>query len=427
MANKAEILAAISTSGSPVSPGEVAKLLHLESSAQLGPQIERLEKQGLIVRDENRNASLTDEGRAEIDRLQNLVPGSLPTEEEAGATEYQQFYNIGLTLGVDRNLSGLTARHVWNGGKYDDLEWVWKGMKEMQIRPDLATRWFNSWRSQLGQGMPPQVAAQIAGRSSSEEPEDKGEKGEKGDRKGFSYIIDNGWPVFVGEGLGDMIYGDAVRLCEVRAVRGRPPAAAEGAAAPPQTPGSLAEDMVKFLRAAQEMGGGQKGKSYVVSENEEGGVEVKEIEGNEPVVVPAKAAPVGAPVNYLLRENGEVDVLEPGRPVVIRQEAPNPPPEREKTFFLDEKGEVSELKPGQPVVIYRDRQVAGDNRPVIQMKSPDGSPFTLDLATFFHLEDHKAEMARKQESHEVKISVAKGVKDIVEKFGKAAARLEEDE
>jgi hypothetical protein len=269
------------------------------------------------------------------------------------------------------------------------------------------------------------VAAQIAGKANSEEPE---AKGDKDGRKGFSYIIENGLPVFVGNDMGDLKYDDAIRLCEVRAVRGRPPAGAPPASGSPETMGSLAEDMVKVLRAAQEMGGGQRGKSYMVRENEEGAVEVNEIAGDEPVVVPSRT-PARPPTSYLLRENGEVEELEPGRPLVIRQEAARPSPEREKTFFLDEHGQVSELKPGQPVVIYRDRVPRGesDSRPVIQMKSPDGSPFTLDLATYFQLEDHKAKNEREKDSHEVKMEVAKGVKDVVEKFGRAAARLYEED
>ncbi len=240
----------------------------------------------------------------------------------------------------------------------------------------------------------------------------------------MSHIIRDNSPVYVGEGTGDMDYKDAIRLCEVRAS-----AAARGAApaGQPQTPGSMADEMVKIFTAFKEvMGGDLKGKSYLIEQTEEG-AKVSEIEGNAPVVVPEARPSQPEPAkSWLINQQGEVQPLEPGKPMVIMQTAPPAPPVvLPKSYIYDRaSGEMKEIEPGQPIILGG----AGpqpSNSPVIQFQDPEGKPFTLDLGIYFKLEDHKAKIRREDESHNVKMEIASGVKDIVLKAGRAFARMED--
>jgi len=48
----------------------------------------------------------------------------------------------------------LTVDHIWRGGDPEDLKWVAKGLQQMGIRRDIASRLFHAWRSFLGKDLP---------------------------------------------------------------------------------------------------------------------------------------------------------------------------------------------------------------------------------------------------------------------------------
>ncbi|GAJ07277.1 unnamed protein product, partial [marine sediment metagenome] len=172
------------------------------------------------------------------------TPPGEATEESLKTTEYQQFVEMGKITGVvPLALIEQVATHIWRGGDYLDLDWVWKGLTEMGIRPDLARRWFHSWRSFLHQPIPSTLASEVGGtpRPGGEKAATKTEAIGKGKR---DYILgSNDTPINVGEGLGDLDYDDAVRLSTVRAA-----AQARGGATvqagQPGTPGSMADEVV---------------------------------------------------------------------------------------------------------------------------------------------------------------------------------------
>ena len=51
----------------------------------------------------------------------------------------------------------------------------------------------------------------------------------------------------------------------------------------------------------------------------------------------------------------------------------------------------------------------------------------LDISTFFRLEEHREKQRRDEESHQVKMDIAKTFKDALNKAGKALANMGEKE
>ncbi|GAI18473.1 unnamed protein product, partial [marine sediment metagenome] len=91
-----------------------------------------------------------------------VTPSGEATDESLKTTEYQQFIEFGKTTGVvPLALIEQTAKHVWSGGDFRDLSWVWHGLTQMGIRPDLAQRWWHSWRSFLRQPIPQELAESV--------------------------------------------------------------------------------------------------------------------------------------------------------------------------------------------------------------------------------------------------------------------------
>ena len=469
MADQLQLLEAVLQAGGPVRLGEIAKRVNSEA-ANIRTQIKRFVKHHQLAAtgEKDLDYSLTDAGRQKLEELRRekgrigpteplvgtapkptetpptpppttetpaaggpAVAEPLPSEEVAGTTEYPQFISICEIVGLDPKVAQLVARHTWLGGKWNDLDWVWKALMQMQVRPDLAQRIWHSWRSQLQQAIPTDLQELLgsgkpvtakAATSAAGEGEAAASAGLP--LKVMSHIIRDNTPVYVGEGLGDMDYKDATRLCEVRAAAA---ARSAPAASTAQTPGSMAEDLVKVVNAVRGIGGeAAPGTSYLIEQTPEG-AKVSEIEPGAPVVVERAQPPQPAEgKSWLINQQGEVVALEAGKPTVIMQAPPTAPAvEKSKSYVWDRStGEVKEVAPGEPIILGG-LGTQQSQTPVIQFNDPSGKPFTLDLSTYFKLEEHKAKIARDEESHEVKMEIAKGVKDIITKAGRAFARMED--
>jgi len=407
MAKNEEILRALAAESGPASLKRLADVMGLPSSAEIGAQLKRMESQGLVERNEAKEYLLTDQGRAKALEAESEEE----TEETLGVTEYQQFIKLGKTTGVTPyQLIKQTADHVWRGGDYRDLEWVAKAFQEMDIRSDLAKRWWHSWRSYLHQPVPASATPLFSSSSKEEPKEAKEETPPKGVR---SHILDaDDKPVYVGEGLGDLDYKDAIRIAEVRA------AAKARLNQPTQSVGSMGDEMVKVIRAIQETMPQSQSRSYIVKPSQDG-YQVEEVEEGKPLIVPSPANNNTASPSYLVNSDGEIQEIKPGQPIVIKQTPP--PASQAATHYLIDKstGEVKEVSGNQPVVIIREQAPQQSQAPMIQAVDPNGNPLVIDLATYFKLEEHKAKQRREEESHEVKMEISKGFKDLITKAATA--------
>ncbi len=366
---------------------------------------------------------LTEEGRKKIMEeavLRDItgVSGAPETADQAVATtEYKQFERLGALSGcVPAALIKQTADYVFEGGDYKDMKWVAQAMQELGIQTDVRSRWWHCWRGKMRQAIPSDLPAEfLSGESKT------GEKKEtKGKRDYIMSEDDN--PTYAGEGLGDLDHDEAFELAKIRAgaaVRRRD-------VSPPAGAVSQIEEVGKAFQTFKEtMGEKAAGKSYVIKPGEKG-CQVEEVDTSKPVLIPQTGGAKPG-TSYYVDSDGTVKELLPGQPVVIIKEPPKAAAPSSTHYLIDQRtGEVKEVAPGQPVVIIRESTPVSQLTP-IQVTDKDGKPMVLDLATFIKLEEHRDKQHREEESHETKMEIAKGFKDLLNKAGKALSHIAEEE
>lgn len=424
MASKEQIFGVLAGASGPMSRVELEDKVG-EKYQRFQSQLDRWVKQEFLKDTGDHHYILTDTGREEalrkgefkdIDEEPGLQEEREGTQESLATTEYQQFLRLGKRVGVVPNsLIKVTADHVWTGD-FRDMEWVAQALMEMGIRQDERNRWFNGWRGLMKQPRPAHMPPEFSS-SETKKSEEKKEGAGKRD-----YILSEGDnPTYAGDGLGDLDYKDALELSKIRATRGK----SDGR---PPTAGSMAEDVAKIFSAFKEvMGDRAVGKSYIVKPGPDGAGLVEEIEPGKPLLIPQPGGARPSP-SYLVDNDGSVKELQPGQPVVIVKEAPKPIVTSGTHYLIDQRtGEVKEVAPGQPVVIIRESAPALSQSTPIQVTDKDGRPMVLDLSTFIKLEEHKEKQRQNEESHQVKMDIAKTFKDMLHKAGTALSHMVEEE
>ena len=428
MASKEEILGILAGETGPMNRTVLGKRLGLPTS-DFQNQLDRLEKQGLVGKNEQNEYTLTEAGRqfalAQPPPPPDETPPGEPTDESLKTTEYQQFIEMGKTTGVvPLALIEQTTKHIWRGGDFRDLTWVWKGLTEMGIRPDLAQRWFHSWRSYLRQAIPPELAASVGAPQPSAEKGAAKEVVGKGKR---DYILGpNDSPLYVGEGVGDLDYEDAVRLSTVRAAAQARGVNLTGQQGQPATPGSMADEMTKVFNAVTAFLGPQsKGKSYLVKPGEEGYV-VEEVEEGKPTVIATPGRDnINPSPSFLIDGEGNVTEAPPGRPIVIKQAAlanPSPPG---KTYLVRQTAEgmvTEEYEAGKPIIINAAPLSPGSNIPPMlpfpvigedgqPVYDKDGKPVYANIEPMMKWMGFQSEQKRADERHDALMGLVKTVRE----------------
>jgi len=189
-----------------ISAAELAKKAGIPNTEAVRTQLGRLAREDLVGKDAQGEWTLAEPGREYLNQL---------TEETAGTSEYEIFMSLGRRIGVTGDLIRVVAEHVWSGGDYEDVDWVWKALGEMDIRADQRKRWWNAWRSHLGKAIPPNLKEEMGGKG-----EEVGQA-VSAKRPPNDYILIDDEPVRVGEGLGDYSLQDAKDILAVRAIKSR--------------------------------------------------------------------------------------------------------------------------------------------------------------------------------------------------------------
>jgi len=432
MATKKQILGVLAGASAPMARDKIGEAVG-ENYRKFQTQLDRWEKAELIKDEGEHKYILTDKGREEAaeEEMEEEIPDTPadgdrdedkePTQATVGTTEYQQFMKLGKNIGVvPTALIKVTTDHIWQGGDYQDLKWVATGLQQMGIMRDLANRWLYSWASHLKISIPidlPKDFKDPEARKAAE-AQDTEKKAGSGKR---DYILDeDDVPQFVGEGLGSMDYQDALALAKIRAARGKPAAVAAG-------PSSLTEVIEAFKSFRELQGEKATGKSFIMKPGENGQYQVEEVDMTKPMVMPAAPAPPQTP-SYFVDGSGEVQEIVPGKPIVIVKGSNGQPVQAQKTILIDKAtGTQQEVAAGMPIIIYQDRPVAQSQSPMIAMKDKDGKDVVFDIETYFRMEDHKAKKERDAESHEAKMEIVKGFKDLLSKAGNALGNMNEED
>ena len=446
MASNEQILEALLSKTSAISMSDLAKELGVKA-AEISTPLKRLceEKPGkpaLISVNEEGNYELTDAGR------QKINPN---TEVSEGLTEGEIFKNYGIRIGVKKDIVSLVQEHVWNGGDPKDLNWVKKALAEMNIASDLAGRWISVWRTYLLRGITSDDtnAAAERGVITENPPRPTNSKEDGGGTVHLrDYIIDSGNnPIYVGEGIGNLDYGDAVKLATLRAAaKAQIPFNENGGGSGGESQidqTSKMYDLIKKISA----GDGPKKTTLIIPDGK-GGVTIQEAEAGSNIMIPK--IPEGTGDNnsnngnrggkgyYLDPETNEMKEIDPNKPIVIvRKEVINTGGEkmlpRPKIFVVD-NGVLREQDADKPIIIEK-------NPPPTQTNP--GAMFTIPTAgggsaavslddlnkwmdVTFKVEDHKRKVARDEENHESLMDVVKTFKDFGTKAVRAASNMAPD-
>ncbi len=440
MATKEDILGILAGESGPMNRTVLGKRLSLPTSS-FQNQLDRMEKQGLVGKNEQNEYTITEAGRqfalAQPPPPPDETPPGEPTDESLKTTEYQQFVEMGKTTGVvPLALIEQTTNHIWRGGDFRDLTWVWKGLTEMGIRPDLAQRWFHSWRSYLHQAIPPELATSVGAPQPSAEKGAAKEAVGKGKR---DYILGpNDTPLYVGEGVGDLDYEDAVKLSTVRAAALARFGAQAGQPGQPVTPGTMADEVLKIFNAFKEtMGPQTKGKSYIVKPGQEGYI-IEEVEEGKPTLITTPQGDKNPSPSFLIDSEGNVTEAPAGRPIVVKQAAPAPP-QSGKAFIVKQTSEgtiVEEHDLSKPLIINAGAPGAGlpamypfpamgaDGKPIV---GQDGKPVYVDIEPMMKWMGFQSEQRRSDERHGAIMSLASTIKEnlpiAVEAFNRAVSEV----
>ncbi|GAH63488.1 unnamed protein product, partial [marine sediment metagenome] len=261
--------------------------------------------------------------------------------------------------------------------------------------------------AQLKKGVPAELETVLAGEKKEVAAGvGAGQKAEEG----RSYVLDEiDKPIYVGEGLGDLTYKDAVDLAKVRSGRMARPVSGAQSAGP-----TSAEEIIKIVNAVREWSGGQEGqKSYVVTPGEKGAV-VQEVEPGKPLVVPSPTA--SHPVTYVV-DGGEVRELKPGEPLVIKKEVAAPPVQ--KTFVVRQTSEgmvAEEHDLSKPIIINPSSSptlpgfpfpvMDSDGKPVL---GSDGQPVYANIEPMLKYMGFQGEQRRADERHVALMGLAQTV------------------
>ncbi len=401
MATENELLETLNTEQAAIGTSDLAEKVKA-SVEGTRKQLKRLKDKGCVEGDSQEGWAITEEGKKTLE-----TGGVHPSMVEEGVTPRQKFEAIGRLIGITSERIKLATDIVWSG-EHTDIKWVWDALRQSDIRDDLAKIWTNSWRAHLKKGIPPELAPLLAGAEKEAGAEAAVEKG----RGGVSYRLDeNDVPFYVGEGLGDLTYKDAVDLAKIRAAARRPVPGAQPST--PQT--TTADEILKIVTVVKELTGEKGQKSYVVTQGEQGAV-VREVESGQPLVVPGPTA--SRPVTYVV-DGAEVRELKPGEPLVIKKEAAAPP--TSKTFVVRQTSEgivAEEHDLSKPIIINPSPSPSLPGFPFPVMDSEgkpvlgsDGQPVYANIEPMLKYMGFQGEQRRADERHVALMGLAQTVKE----------------
>jgi len=282
----------------------------------------------------------------------------------------------------------LATDIVWSGD-YNDVSWVWRALGQADIADDLRSVWVNAWRAKLHKGVPPELETELTGVSKTVAAEEG-----KDTSKGRDYIIIDDEPLRVGENLGDYNLQDAKDILAIRALKSR------------------------FTGAAQ-TGGGPASATEKVSEL---------LTAMEPYL--NKGSDADGLKEML------ADKLALQRQDILSHIPPQVQTAQPKTFIeqiTEAVAAMSSLKEAGPTLksILGIPETSANSNPLsgvpVTVTGPDGKPAVMDFTQALDFRKFMAEEKRADESHETRMEVAKGFKDMLGKLGTAASHAAEGE
>lgn len=376
MATIKQLLEALNTKAAVVSTAALAKELG-STEKPLLTQLKREKEKGNVSGSSEEGWLIVDKGKKALEE------GIHPTMIEEGVTPRQRFEAIGQRIGIPGDRIVLAADIVWSAD-YNDIKWVWEALGQADIANDLRSVWVNAWRAKLHKAIPPELEVALTGATKSAAAE--GETGmtrAKGPDR--DWILVDEEPVRVGAGLGDYGLQDAKDIMAIRALKSR------------------------FAGTAQ-AGGGQSSATEKVSEL---------LTAMEPYI--NKGADLTALKETLAAQLEQMKQELMGK---IPQQGASPLPKS----WIDQLTELSSALPMLKSILGVPEASANPLSGIpVTVTGPDGKPAVMDFSQVLDMRKFMAEEKRADESHETKMEVAKGFKDLLGKAGTALSNMAEGE
>jgi len=297
---------------------------------------------------------------------------------------------------TNKSLLKGTTTLVWNRGDPRNLDSVWLGIKEANLDRDIGKRWYTFWAAHIRKEIPPDIVREISSGGGVKEKSNK-------DKLLLTHDMDSdGSPIYVGEGQGALTHDEAFELGKIRAS-----AKARGGQDKGETPGdSLA------VKAVEKVSGDMKREP------------ICQVDDTEKIIAQFKA------IKELLgdgkSESGNsmdsvINVIKAVREMFPENKAPINPSQPSTQYLIDKQtGQMQQIQPGTPIII----QTAPQNPYIPIQMDPDGKPAVpSSLDTWLILENFKNEQRRKEESHDVKMDIGKGLKEVVKNLGGALSEM----
>lgn len=83
------------------------------------------------------------------------------TEKPALPSDFDEFVQIGESIGVVQPFLGTIANHIFRGKPYD-IAWVYETLNKLHLRQDIADRWTEFWATAIKQPVPEDVKTRQA-------------------------------------------------------------------------------------------------------------------------------------------------------------------------------------------------------------------------------------------------------------------------
>ncbi|MDD5511555.1 MAG: hypothetical protein PHI12_12205 [Dehalococcoidales bacterium] len=436
MASQEKVLRELANQTGSVSQQELAEILK-EKQGGFKSQLDLFEKRQWATQDEDKKWTITELGREELAKMvQEPVNSEEVQVASANMTPFQQFIECGQSAGaVGKDAFFIAvANYVFQGGDYKDMNWVTEALSGMGIRADVLERWLRFWsgKSFVSNKITDKQINKVKDTGLSTE-----EKQKKAEEEVRDYDLDpDDKPIKVGADLGTLTYKDALELSKVRAIsKARAGASAGGNGASNK---SLPEQIKDWIGAIDEMRGnsGQAPpKGYLVKPGPDGNMMVEVVENTGiPMIIPQAQA--AAPKKEIwVWKDGQLIPWEADKPLVFSAPPPvNPtPPPAPKRFMVDSAtGQVSEITGDLPIIIRPPPPPPAVNPAnakesvSVTIEQADGSKQRVSsdsIDLYLRLEDFKDRRRREEESHQIKVDISNGFKDLLGKVTKAAERM----
>lgn len=431
MATKDAVLQALSGETVPLTMSQIATKMGIKPN-EINTILNRLTEKSLVSKDESNCYIITPEGERELN------PTTLESEN---LTPQKIFEGYGKTIGIIATQLPLISAYVFDGGDaMKDLGWVKKGLGDMGVPPDKANIWWNKWRVYLKLPVPADIVEDNPQSSLEAARKQLQKESDKKETVMIDWDINpqDDLPMRVGEELGRMTHGEAVQMSILRLQAKARAAAAPAPAVAPVTPVDPIAQLNTILTMVKDhfIQGTSGAKPMVILPQDDGSLSMQEFDPSKPMLIGGRnqAPPPVAPITWVVGPDGSARQLQPGEPLVIQphQAAPNSQPAAKTYVVHDSDGSMEEVIPGKPIILRTAPApaappVAAGGPMMINAQSPDGKPFTIDIDSYFRLEDHRDETRRKDESHKAKMDLVAGLKDIVQKGVAALGNMGEGE